>query len=139
MSPLVKKDRRTRWVTDLRQLNKQTGKDSYPLTNIQEILNSLQGATVFSSLDACEAYHAVRIEPGSQLFTAFISPFGTFQYIRIPFGLAKGGIQVFLDFGVGDLFILTPDWSTENIAGVLSQVGSVTSFSGINLVRKENC
>ena len=62
----------TRWVTDLRELNKQTVKDSYPLTNIQEILHSLQGAPVFSSLDACEAYHAVRIKPGSRACTAFI-------------------------------------------------------------------
>ena len=87
--PVKKKDGRTRWVTDLRKLNKQTVKDSYPLTNIQEILHSLQGATVFSSLDACGAYHAVRIEHGS--LTAFISPFGTFQYIRMPFGLANAG------------------------------------------------
>ena len=65
-------------------------KESYPLMNIQEILHSLQGATVFSSLDACGVYHAVRIEPGSQVCTAFISPFiGTFQYIRMPFGLAN--------------------------------------------------
>ena len=45
VSPLVpvkKKDGRTRWVTDLRELNKQTVKDSYPLTNIQEILHSLK-------------------------------------------------------------------------------------------------
>ena len=34
------------------------------LTNIQEILHSLQESTVFSSLDACGAYHAVRIQPG---------------------------------------------------------------------------
>ena len=47
--PVKKKDWRTRWVTDLRELNKQTVKDRYPLTNIQEILHSLQGATVFSS------------------------------------------------------------------------------------------
>ena len=66
-------------------------KDSYPLTNLQEILHSLQGATVFSSLDACGAYHAVRIKPGSQAFTAFFSPFGTFQYIRMPFGIANTG------------------------------------------------
>ena len=87
--PVKKKDGWTRWVTDLRELNMQTVKDSYPFTNIQEILHSLQGATVFSSLDACGAYHAVRIEPGSHAFTAFISPFGTFQYIRMPFGLAN--------------------------------------------------
>ena len=40
--PVKKKDRRTRWVTDLRELNKQMVKDSYPLINIQEILHSLQ-------------------------------------------------------------------------------------------------
>ena len=63
--PVKNKDGRTRWVTDLRELYKQMVKDSYPLTNIQEILHSLQGATVFSSLDACGAYQEVRIEPGS--------------------------------------------------------------------------
>ena len=34
----------------------------------------------------------------------------------------EGGIQAFPDFGVGDPFILTSDWSKENITGVLSQV-----------------
>ena len=73
--PLVlikKKDRRTRWVTDLRELNKQMVKDSYLLTIIQEILHSLRGATVFSYMDACGAYHTVRIEPGSQAYTAYL-------------------------------------------------------------------
>ena len=79
--PVKKKDGGIRWVKDLRELNIQTVKDSYPLTNIQEFLHSLQGASVYSSLDACEAYHAVRIKPGSQACTVFISPFGTFQYI----------------------------------------------------------
>ena len=61
--PLKKKNRQTRWVTDLKELNKQTLMDSYPLINIQEILHSLQGTTVFFSLDACGTYHAVRIKP----------------------------------------------------------------------------
>ena len=87
--PLKKKDGQTRWVKDLREFNKQTVKDSYPLTNIQEILRSLQRAIVFSSLDACGAYHAARIAPGSRACTAFISPFGMFQYILMPFGLAN--------------------------------------------------
>ena len=89
--PVKKKGGWTRWITNLRELNKQTNKDSYPLTNIQEILHSLQGATVFLSLDACGAYQAVRIEPGSPTCTAFISPFDTFQYIHMPFGLANAG------------------------------------------------
>ena len=45
--PVKKKDRQTRWVTDLRELNKQTVKDSYLLMNIQEILHSPQGAQCF--------------------------------------------------------------------------------------------
>ena len=46
---------------------------------------------MFSSLDACGAYHAVRIEPSSGVCTALISPFGTFQYIHMLFGLANTG------------------------------------------------
>ena len=59
--------------------------------NIQEILHSLHGTTVFPSLDACGAYHAGRIEPGSRACTAVISPFGMFQYVRMLFGLAIAG------------------------------------------------
>ena len=44
--PVKKKVGRTRWVTDLKELNKQTVKDSYPLTNIQEILHSLHGVLI---------------------------------------------------------------------------------------------
>ena len=80
-SPLVlvkKKDGRTRWVTDPRQLNDVTIKDAYPLTSIQENLQKLKGAKI-------------QIEEGSRDCTAFISPFGTFCYIRMPFGLSNAG------------------------------------------------
>ena len=71
-SPLVlvkKKDGRTRWVTDLR-LNDV----AYPMTNIQENLQKLKGAKIFTSIDACGAYHATQIEEGSGDCTAFIKP-----------------------------------------------------------------
>ena len=55
LRPIKKKEGWTRWVTYLTELNKQKVKDSYPLMNITEILHSLQGATVFSSLDASGA------------------------------------------------------------------------------------
>ena len=95
-SPLVprkKKDGWTRRVTYLRELNRQTIKDSYPLINIQEILHSLQGATVFSSLDACLAYHAVRIKPGSCMCSvySFYQPLWHIPNICMPFGLANTG------------------------------------------------
>ena len=44
------------------------------------------------------------------------------DFIKLKKVFTEGGIQGFPDFGVGDLFILTTDWSKENMAGVLSQV-----------------
>ena len=75
-------------MTNLRLLNDVTIKDAYPLTNIQQ---KLKGAKIFTSIDACRAYHAIQIEEGSRDCTAFISPFGTFCYIRMPFGLSNAG------------------------------------------------
>ena len=44
------------------------------------------------------------------------------DFIDLKKAFTEGGIQAFSDFGVGDSFILTIDWSKENIPGVLSQV-----------------
>ena len=44
------------------------------------------------------------------------------DFIQLKEAFTKGGIQAFLDFGIGDPFILTTNWSQENIAGVLSHV-----------------
>ena len=49
----------------------------------------MKGAKIFTSINACGAYHTIQIEEGSRDCTAFISPFGTFRYIRIPFGLSN--------------------------------------------------
>ena len=50
--PVKKKDGRTRWVTELRQLNEITIKEAYPLMNIQENLQKLKGAEIFTSINA---------------------------------------------------------------------------------------
>ena len=103
--PVKKKDGRTRWVTDLRQLKDFTIKNAYPLTNIQENLQKLKGGKIFTSIDACSAYHAIQIEEGSRDCTAFISPFGTFHNIRMPFSLSNA-VSVYswiLDLALADL------------------------------------
>ena len=60
------------------------------LTKAYEILKTgqkLKGAKIFTSIDTCGAYREIKIEKGSRDCTAFISPFETFPYIRMPFGL----------------------------------------------------
>ena len=78
-------------MTNPRQLNDVTIKDAYPLTNIKESLKKLKGAKIFTSIDACGAYHAIQIEEGSRDCTAFISHFSTFLYIRMPFDVSNFG------------------------------------------------
>ncbi len=62
-------------MNDLRQLKDVTIKNAYPLMNIQENLQKLKRGKIFTSIDACGAYHAIQIEEGSRDCTAFISPF----------------------------------------------------------------
>ena len=61
------------------------------LTNIQENLQKLKGAKIFTLIDACGAYHAIQIKEGSRDCTAFISSFSRFRNIRMPFGLSNAG------------------------------------------------
>jgi hypothetical protein len=81
----------TRWCVDYRLLNKKTVKDAYPLQSIESNLHKLQGAKIFSTLDSAGAYHSVEIHPESREYTAFITPFGQFQFARMPFGLSNAG------------------------------------------------
>ena len=80
---------RLRWAIDYRYLNGGTVKDTYPLPNIESNLHKLSGASIFSSLDSAGAFHSLCISPESRDYTTFISPFGTYRYKRMAFGLSN--------------------------------------------------
>ena len=91
-SPILfvrKKDGSLRMCIDYRGLNKITVKNKYPLPRIDDLLDHLQGARVFSSLDLMSGYHQLRIDPEDVPKTAFRSPMGLYQYKVLPFGLAN--------------------------------------------------
>ena len=89
--PVKKKDGRVRWAVDYRFLNHSTIQDSYPLQRIRSNLEQLSGARVYSMLDASGAYHNIRIHPDSRSATTFTSPYGAYQFKRLPFGLVNAG------------------------------------------------
>ena len=80
---------RLRWSIDFRPVNRCTVKDSYPLPCIESNLHKLSGAKIFSSLDSAGAFHSLSISPASRDYTTFISPFGTYRFKRMPFGLSN--------------------------------------------------
>ncbi len=89
-SPVViarKKCGGMRLCVDYRELNRRTVPDKYPLPRIQEMLDNLHGMSWFSTLDLGKAYHQGIVSLECQHRTAFTSPFGLFEWIRIPFGL----------------------------------------------------
>jgi hypothetical protein len=74
---------------EYRALNKATQKDHFPLPLIDQVLYSLSGKKFFSFLDGFSGYNQIKIAPQDQDKTTFTSPWGTFAYRFLPFGLCN--------------------------------------------------
>ena len=72
---------------DYMGLNKACPKDPFPLPCIDQIVNSTSGCETLCFLDAYSGYHQITIKESDQLAMSFITPFGSFCYILMPFGL----------------------------------------------------
>ena len=79
--------------------------DAYPLPNIMDTLDKLQGSAVFSTLDASAAYHTIPVEPRAKPLLAFITPWGLYTFNRMPFGAKNAGATYsqFVEILVGRL------------------------------------
>lgn len=89
-SPVVcvrKKDGTLRLCIDYRELNKKTHPDRHPIPRVQDIMDTLGGNTLFSLLDQGKAYHQGFMSKDSRHLTAFVTPWGLYEWVRIPFGL----------------------------------------------------
>ena len=78
-----------RLVIDYRALNKVTRKFVWPMPKVEDIFSQLNGAKYFSTLDLRAGYHHIGLTTDSIPKTVFTSPFGKYEYIKVPFGLAQ--------------------------------------------------
>ena len=85
-----KKDGSLWFCIDLRKLNNQTIKDAQSLPRIEDSLNCLDGATIFTSLDLQSGYWQVEMTEDSEPLTAFtVGPLGFYECVQMPFGLTN--------------------------------------------------
>ena len=76
-------------VIDYRALNKITRKFIWPMPKVEDIFSQMNGAKHFSTLDLQAGYHHIPLDETSVPKIAFTSPFGKYEYLKVPFGLAQ--------------------------------------------------
>ena len=107
-SPVVlvcKKDGSLRFCIDLRKLHSQTIKDAYSLPRIEESLDCLNGAIIFTSLDLKAGYWQVEMVENSIPYTAFtVGPLSFYECVHTPFGLTNSPVmfQCLMESCLGD-------------------------------------
>jgi hypothetical protein len=86
-----KKSGKWRMCIDFTSLNKACPKDNFPLPWIDKIVDSAAGCEVMSLLDCFSGYHQIYMKEEDKASTSFITPFGTYCFIRMPEGLKNDG------------------------------------------------
>ena len=132
-------------VIDYRALNAVTIKNRWPMPRIDDIFDQLSQATVFSSIDLTSGYHQIRLDEADQAKTAFITPFGLYEFKVLPFGLTNAPAtfqstmsKIFSDYisnfvlaFLDDILVYskTPEEHLEHLRAVLERLREYRLFA----------
>ena len=84
---------KVRLCVDLTKLNLSVKREIHPLPSIDHILGKLGNSKIFSKLDANSAFWQRALSESSQLLTTFITPWGRYCFLRLPYGITTGSEQ----------------------------------------------
>ena len=118
-----KPDGKFRLVIDYRRLNSKIVSDVFPIPRIDDIIDNIAAAKLITTIDLRSGYHQILLDPTCRHLTAFSTPFGLFEFNRIPFGLCGApsafqrrmssliqGCEEFAAVYIDDLAIFSSNW-----------------------------
>jgi len=74
---------------DLRPLNQRIFPQKYLFSIIEDQLDQLYGKRIFTKLDLRDGFHQIDIHPNDTKYFAFATPYGQYEYVKMPFGYSK--------------------------------------------------
>ena len=127
-SPVVivkKKDGSNRICVDYRKLNKVTISDPEPMRTSEDLFQQLGKSKFFSKIDLSKGYWQIPVAEEDIFKTAFVTPDGTYEFLRMPFGMKNSGATLVrgmrevlsgmsgVESYIDDLIVFSSDWETH--------------------------
>jgi Reverse transcriptase (RNA-dependent DNA polymerase) len=112
LHPVKKDDGSWRPCGDFRRLNLVTVPDAYPLPNMLDFGAKMAGCSIFSKIDLRKGYHQIPMHSADIPKTAITTPFGLYEFLRMPFGLRNAGctFQRLMDRALSNLDGFSGTW-----------------------------
>jgi hypothetical protein len=82
----LRKNGTVRFILDFRKLNEEQKRKPYPIPKISQMLQELEKFPYATSLDLNMGHYTIRLHPDSQKLCTVVTPFGKYQYLRLPMG-----------------------------------------------------